>query len=129
MRKFLFRPRGRGKSLKVIQECFYQNKMDGYASTYIVVADMQRAVWLNDYARKKGYEIPRPISFFGLTRADVFRGKNIKHLIFDDVDDIIDMFARHWHCDVLLGTMTKEDWHETSQDRGLYYKSDNGLYR
>lgn len=113
MKKFLFRPRGRGKSLKAIQECFYQNKLDGYNSTYIIVADMQRAKWLENFALSKGYKIPRPISFFEFVRG--FRTvPAAKHLIFDDVDDIIDMFARHWHCDVLLGTMTKESQNEAS---------------
>ena len=110
-RKVFIRKSGRGKTLKLIQECYYRNREDKGNYTYILVADMKRAMQIRNFARKKGYDIPFPI-----TAPEIIIGKLhgsfIRHLLVDDADDILEQHIRNisnGRVDIAMMTFTKDD--------------------
>lgn len=114
MAKIIYRKPCRGKTLKLIQECFYNNRRDKGNYTYILVADRQRALWLANFAKKKAYDIPFPITVSEYIDSHT-RGTFIRHILIDDADDILAAFLKKYHpnFDFPLMTIrkTEENWY------------------
>ena len=108
MTKLICRKRGRGKTLKLIQECYYRNLKDGKTNTCILVADLHRALWLNDFAKKKKYNIPFPLTVWDIIGRDALRGTTIRHILVDDVEDVLVAMISRAGVDIPTITMTKE---------------------
>lgn len=107
MSKLIYRKPGRGKTLAIIQHCCYCNRKDGGDYTYILVADKKRALWLSNFAKQKGYNIPFPITVAEVKEYGL-RGSYIKHILVDDVEDVLFALVSH-RVDIPLITMSKDD--------------------
>lgn len=107
MAEMICRKRGRGKTLKLIQECFYRNREDGGNYTYILVADGQRAHWLFNFAKEKQYNIPYPITVNEIMHSGL-AGSFIKNLLVDDAEEVLECFIGRG-IRVPMLTMRKEE--------------------
>ena len=111
MSKLIYRKRGRGKTLKLIQECFYANRKDGGNYTYILTSTKENARRIFDMARKKNYDIPLPICVSEI-KSNGLTGTFIRHLLIDDVEDVLGLLFAARRIDIPLITMTKYDGNE-----------------
>lgn len=102
----IYRKRGRGKTIKLLQECIKLNRIPNNL-TYILVSDRKRAIWLNDYAKRKGYLIPFPISVPEISSCKM-QGISIKNLLVDDVEDVLKAFAGNIF-NIPMMTLTKKE--------------------
>ena len=109
--KLIYRKRGRGKTLKLIQECFYANRRDGGNFTYILTSNKESAHRVFEMARKKGYDIPFPITV-GEVKNKGLCGTFIRHLLIDDVEEVLAMFFTERRIDIPLISMSKYDGSE-----------------
>ena len=109
--KLIYRKRGRGKTLKLIQECFYANRRDGGNFTYILTSTRENARRVFEMARKKGYDIPFPIAV-GEVKNRWLSGTFIKHLLIDDIENVLAMFFAERRIDIPLISMSKYDGSE-----------------
>ena len=103
--KLIYRKRGRGKTLKLIQKCVEMNKEPNNL-TYILVADRKSSLWLSSFAKRKNYNIPFP-----LTLAEVpirSCGTFIRNILVDDVEDILRAITGN-RFNISMITMTKEE--------------------
>lgn len=105
MTKLIYRKRGRGKTLKLIQTCFYANRRDGGNYTYILTSTKENAKRIFDMARKKNYDIPLPICV-GEIKMNGLAGTFIRHLLIDDVEDVLGMLFTERRIDIPLITMS-----------------------
>lgn len=109
--KLIYRKRGRGKTLKLIQECFYANRRDGGNFTYILTSSKENAHRVFEMARKKGYDIPFPISVWEVKNKSL-SGTFIRHLLIDDIEEVLAILFAERRIDIPLITMSKYDGSE-----------------
>ena len=114
MTKLIYRKRGRGKTLKLIQACFYANRKDGGNYTYILTSTKENAKRIFDMARKKNYDIPLPICASEVRNKLV--GTFIRHLLIDDVEDVLGMLFTERRIDIPLITMSNYEGNEVEFD-------------
>lgn len=103
--EIIYRKRGRGKTTKLLQECIKLNRIPNNL-TYILVSDRQRAIWLSNFAKSKGYIIPFPITVSELLSTNM-RGTFIKNLLIDDTEDVLKAFVGV-RFQIPMITLTKE---------------------
>lgn len=115
MSKLIYRKRGRGKTLKLIQECFYANRREGGNYTYILTSTKENAKRIFDMARKKKYDIPLPLSVCDV-KGTGLRGTFIRHLLIDDIEDVLGMLFAERRIDIPLITMSNYKGNEVEFD-------------
>ena len=104
--EIIYRKRGRGKTTKLLQECIKLNRIPNNL-TYILVSDRKRAIWLNNYAKIKGYSIPFPITVYELLSSNM-QGSFIRNLLVDDVEDVLKAFVGN-RFNIPMMTLTKKE--------------------